>query len=172
MQGPGQGAPAGGNMGGGIDKNRIYGTGQSMGCMTMMLIASDNPDIFAACMFVEGQWDVSKLDALAGQKFFYFAAEGDDKAYQGMQDLTTELEGKGSKIRTAQYDATWSADELSAAIAKELAEGNSINFVTWKKGTVLPEGTAEGTSEHMYSFDYAYKTEAVRDWLFAQTKAE
>ena len=26
--------------------------------------------------------------------------------------------------------------------------------------------------EHMTSFDYAYKIEAVRDWLFAQSKAE
>lgn len=35
-------------------------------------------------------------------------------------------------------------------------------------GTVLPED-GKG-SEHMYSFDYAYKVRAVRDWLFKQKK--
>lgn len=153
-----------------VDDNRIYGTGQSMGCMTMMIIAAQNPDLFAACMFVDGQWDASTLKDLAGQKFFCFAAEGDDKAYEGMQELIPVLEDAGASVSTAQYDATWSDEELTAAVEKEFAEGNDINCVTWKKGTVLPAGTAEGTSEHMYSFDYAYRTEAVRDWLFAQTK--
>ena len=27
-----------------------------------------------------------------------------------------------------------------------------------------------GAGEHMTSFDYAYKIEAVRDWLFEQSK--
>jgi len=34
-----------------------------------------------------------------------------------------------------------------------------------------PVGGGAGTSEHMYSFDYVYKIESVRDWLFAQVKS-
>ena len=51
-----------------------------------------------------------------------------------------------------------------------LAEGNSANFVTFTAGTTLAEGQTamSGAGEHMTSFDYAYKLEAVRDWLFAQ----
>ena len=39
-------------------------------------------------------------------------------------------------------------------------------------GTTLAEGQSgsTGAGEHMTSFDYAYKLEAVRDWLFAQSK--
>jgi len=38
--------------------------------------------------------------------------------------------------------------------------------------TTLAEGQTSGggAGEHMTSFDYAYKLEAVRDWLFAQSK--
>ena len=37
----------------------------------------------------------------------------------------------------------------------------------------LAEGQTSGggAGEHMTSFDYAYRIEAVRDWLFGQVKA-
>ena len=54
-------------------------------------------------------------------------------------------------------------------MAKELiAKGNSINFIKFENGTVLPE-SGKGM-EHMASFDYGYKMAAVRDWLFRQSK--
>lgn len=28
-----------------------------MGCMTTLILASEYPDLYAACMFVDGQWD-------------------------------------------------------------------------------------------------------------------
>ena len=40
-------------------------------------------------------------------------------------------------------------------------EDANIYCVTRKEGTVLPVGTAAGTSEHMYSFDYAYNAAPV-----------
>ena len=49
-----------------------------------------------------------------------------------------------------------------------IAEGNRANFVTFTKGTTLTDGA--GGSEHLTSFNYAYRLEAVRDWLFEQTK--
>ena len=43
------------------DANRIYGTGQSMGGMTILYLASQYPDLFAAEMFVSCQWDINEL---------------------------------------------------------------------------------------------------------------
>ena len=48
---------------------------------------------------------------------------------------------------------------LYPAVNSILSEGNNINIATVKKGTVLPEGTPVWASEHIYSFDYAYKIE-------------
>lgn len=76
----------------------------------------------------------------------------------------------------AYSHAEWSAQDetQNAAVAALLSEGNSANFVTFTLGTTLAEGQTSGggAGEHMTSFDYAYKIEAVRDWLFEQTKAE
>ena len=51
---------------------------------------------------------------------------------------------------------------------------NAVNayFVTYTLGTTLAEGqtVGGGAGEHMTSFDYAYKLEAVRDRLFTKSK--
>jgi len=153
-----------------IDSDRVYGTGQSMGCMTILYLSAQYPDLFTAEYFVSGQWDISTLGNLASQTFFYVAAEGDEKASGGQVDVENMLSSSGTPYSTATWDATWSSDEFAAAVASILSEGNRINIATFELGTVLPEGVAVGTNEHMYSFDYAYKIEAVRDWLFAQVK--
>ena len=52
---------------------------------------------------------------------------------------------------------------------RELIErGSNINFITFEKGSTLPD-SGRGM-EHMTSFDFAYKLDAVRDWLFEQHK--
>jgi len=153
-----------------IDKNRLYATGQSMGCMTLLVLSAKYPDLFAAEFFVSGQWDITTLGNLAKEKFFYIAAEGDDKASAGQAEVKTMLQTAGVKFSAATWDATWSSEQFSAAVKTMLADGNNINFATFKKGSVLPAGASAGASEHMYSFDYAYKIESVRDWLFKQTK--
>ena len=147
-----------------IDENRLYATGQSMGCMTAMYLNIKYPDLFAASLFVSGQWDVSEMDSLANEKFFYIVAEGDKKASTGMEELQQVLEKNGVSLSSAVWDASWSADEFDTAVQAMLSEGNSINFVKFKSGTV------GGGNEHMQSFDYAYKIEGVRNWLFEQVK--
>ena len=47
-----------------VDADRLYTTGQSMGCMTSLYLNSVYPDMFAASLFVSGQWDISVLQGL------------------------------------------------------------------------------------------------------------
>ncbi len=66
--------------------------------------------------------------------------------------------------------ASWSAklpqQEQEQRVKDMLQGGNPIHFISFTPGTVLAE---EGRGmEHMESFDYAYKLQAVRDWLFEQ----
>lgn len=51
-----------------IDKNRIYGTGQSQGCMTNIAISDRYPDLFAAQLLVAGQWNVEEMSAMKDRK--------------------------------------------------------------------------------------------------------
>ena len=150
------------------DMDRLYATGQSMGCMTFLLTAANNPDLFAAELFVDGQWDITTLKGLESQKFFYIAAGGDAKAVGGQDEVLAMLDGDKVAYSYAEgWDAQSDAETLTAMTEELLADGNSINFIRWEAGTVLNGGFG---MEHMASFDYAYKLEAVRDWLFEQSK--
>lgn len=119
-----------------VDTDRIYGTGQSMGCMTTLILASEYPDLYAACMFVDGQWDVSTLSALEDQTFIYFAAEDDQNAYNGMQEVMSMFDEDGVDYTYAQWDGTWTPDELSEATSELLSGNTNAYFVSWASGTI------------------------------------
>ena len=156
-----------------IDTNRLYTTGQSMGGMTSFYLNATYPDLFAASLFVGSQWDNSILDALEDDSFFYIVSAGDPKASVGQAGLMEVFDGDGAAYSHAEWSAQDDAETQNAAVAAMLAEGNSANFVTFTLGTTLAEGQTSGggAGEHMTSFDYAYRIEAVRDWLFGQVKA-
>ena len=77
-----------------VEASRVYGTGQSMGCMTTLILASAHPDLYAGCLFVDGRWDASSLKGLEGQHFVYFAAEDDERAFTGMGEVIAIAVGK------------------------------------------------------------------------------
>ena len=156
-----------------IDTNRLYTTGQSMGGMTSFYLNATYPDLFAASLFVGSQWDNSILNVLEDDSFFYIVSAGDPKASVGQAGLMEVFDGDGAAYSHAEWSAQDDAETQNAAVAAMLAEGNSANFVTFTLGTTLAEGQTSGggAGEHMTSFDYAYKIEAVRDWLFGQVKA-
>lgn len=170
-----------------VDADRIYGTGQSMGCMTTLYLASQYPDLYAGCMFVDGQWDVSQLEGLKTENFVYFAAEDDENAWNGAQEVMEMIDDEAY----AQWDGMWSPDELTAAAKDLFKEGTSRYFISWKTGTIdASSGSMGGMSGggmqggnggggnsgmgsvayHMASFDYAYNCIAAMEWLFHQTK--
>ena len=74
-----------------IHKDKIYSTGQSMGCMTSLYLTANNPDLFAATLLVDGQWEISQIQGIKDRKFVYFAAEGDKKAYEGQTNVKNYL---------------------------------------------------------------------------------
>ena len=157
-----------------VDTNRIYGTGQSMGCMTTLILASEYPDLYAGCMFVDGQWDVSTLQGLEGQSFVYFAAEDDERAFAGMSEVRSMFDADSVAYASAEWDGAWTCDELSAAAEELFGTAEQANFISWKTGTIdagsgSGGGPGGGASYHMASFDYAYNCIAVMEWLFQQS---
>jgi predicted peptidase len=153
-----------------IDKNRLYTTGQSMGGMMSFYFNANHPDLFAASIFVGSQWDINVLGPLANMKFFYIVSAADPKASVGMRELGAMLKEKGVSFGTTEFSAKLPDSEQEKYIQNLLDEGHSINFVQFTEGSVTPTGVPGRGAEHMYSFDYAYKLEAVRNWLFQQTK--
>ncbi len=154
-----------------IDVNRIYTTGQSMGGMTSFYLNTAYPDLFAASLFVGSQWDNSTLSVLEDKSFFYIVAAGDPRASEGQSGLLEVFDADGAAYSKSEWSAQDDAATQDAAVAAMLEEGNSANFVTFTLGSTTKDGSSNSMmGEHMTSFDYAYKIEAVRDWLFEQSK--
>ena len=53
-----------------IDRNRIYGTGQSMGCMQTIVTAVNYPEMYAALYLVAGQWEPEDCAPLADKNIW------------------------------------------------------------------------------------------------------
>jgi len=143
-----------------VDTDRIYGTGQSMGCMTTLILASEYPDLYAACMFVDGQWDISLLSGLEDQTFVYFAAEDDTNAWNGAQEVMEMFDEDGVSYEYAQWDGNWSVDELSEAAQSLFSSDENQYFISWASGTIEPKtstssssGQSFGSSENAGSSD-------------------
>jgi predicted peptidase len=135
--------------------------------MTSLYLNSKYPDLFAASMYVSGQWDISVLKNLENQKFFYITAGGDQKASGGQDEVKEMFDNDGVSYSYAEWNAQNSSEEQSAAVEKLLSEGKQANMIRFETGSVL---TGNNGMEHMSSFNYGYKLTAVRDWLFQQTK--
>lgn len=151
-----------------VDKERIYTTGQSMGGMISMYYNVAYPDMFAASIFVDCHWDKVTFDSLVKHKFVYFIAGDKGGAYKCLKPLEEAARKEGVQYTFAEWSAKLPESRQSELAATMLEKGAPINLIEFENGTVLPED-GKG-SEHMYSFDYAYKVTAVRDWLFKQKK--
>ncbi len=127
-----------------VNKDRVYGTGQSMGCMTTLILASEYPDLYAACMFVDGQWDVSALKGLESQRFVYFAAEDDTSASTGMNKVKAMFDADSVPYASTQWDGNWTPDELTDAANKLFGQGKNANFVSWATGTISADAGSFG----------------------------
>ena len=154
-----------------VDTDRVYGMGQSMGCMVTMYLDAKYDDLYTACLFVDGQWSIDQLESLTEHKFIYFAAEGDQKASAGMAEVKEMLSAAG----VSYGEAVWNAQDDQAVLNEQalelLSQGSDVNFVSWLIGSVTGKpGQDGGMREHMASFDFAYRQTVLREWLFKQSK--
>ena len=151
-----------------IDENRLYTTGQSMGGMISMYYNIAYPDVFAASLFVDSHWDTSKFDELVKHKFVYVTAGTSGHAWGDIKPLEEAAEKEGIEYEYERWSAKLPQSEQDSLASAMLAKGAPVNVINFAPRSVLPED-GKG-SEHMYSFDYAYKLTPVLEWVFRQTK--
>ena len=146
-----------------IDKDRIYGTGQSQGGMTNIAISDKYPDLFAAQYLVACQWNVDEMEALKDKNLWITVCEGDTKAFPGMNSAIERWESLGSKIARNNefWDSKVSLETLNKQV-KNIIKANpnaNINYTVFKDGN------------HMYTWSFAYNIDAIREWLFSKKKS-
>jgi predicted peptidase len=156
-----------------IDRNRIYTTGQSQGCMASCELNVRYPDYFAASLLVSGQWNPETMAArLTKRNLFIALSEGGPREFPGMNAVIASLEVAGAQVARAHLNARKSKAELNADVRKLIAIGANILYAVYDAKTALPDDGKEypQIAHHMRGWEITYGIEAVRDWLFSQVK--
>ncbi|MDE5628138.1 MAG: hypothetical protein K2I69_01090 [Muribaculaceae bacterium] len=147
-----------------VDSNRLYTTGQSMGGMISMYYNSAYPDLFAASIFVDCHWDSATFPELVKHKFVFITA-GKAGTFDALEQAAKDA---GVRYEYTDFSAKLPQSEQDSLASAVLAKGAPITIINFTSKSVLPDD-GKG-SEHMYSFDYAYRLTPVREWLFEQHK--
>ena len=152
-----------------IDRNRVYATGQSGGCMLSIAMNIEYPELFAASYLVAGQWNPTQVTPLVHKPLWIVVSQGDTKAYPGMNAITQTLQQQGSTLTSAVWSGTASAQEIAANAKAMLATDADIHYVALKKGSVVPVNQTEDSgSNHLNTWRIAYTYQPVIDWLYQQ----
>lgn len=141
-----------------IDSDRVYTTGQSMGCMLSYLLMSTHPDEFAAGMLVAGQWDPKVIAPMAKKPLWLISCTGDAKSSAGAATALKLWSSLGAKVDSA----AWPLDTTATARAEEIAALRDKPVTI--RYSHLQGGWHNGTWRVAYTFT------GIRDWLFAQRR--
>lgn len=151
-----------------IDPDRLYSTGQSMGGMISMYYDVAYPDVFAASIFIDSHWATDTFDKLVKHKFIYFIAGDSGKAYKCLEPMEDACRREGVAYCYAEWSVKVPVERQDSLAQVMLDKGDPVNLFQFEPKTVLP---ADGRgSEHMLSFDCAYRISTTREWLFRQSK--
>ena len=151
-----------------VDKNRIYATGQSMGCMASCELNIRYPGYFAASLLVAGQWDPQKMaDAYSGNKYWILVSEHDAKAFPGMNAVTEAIEKTGVQIARYRWDGKAPAEELTRLAREAMKEDYNVRYTVFNGSTVVPEWEDDNPgSNHVCTWPVAYPITGLKEWLF------
>lgn len=141
-----------------IDAKRIYTTGQSMGCMSSIVMMLKEPDLFAGALLVAGKWNPSLMGPLDKQNIWIISCEGDVSSSTLQGQAVALWRNQGSKVTEATWDMTLPQEQLFQEADKMRAEGNHLIFTHFTGGN------------HRATWFVAYGIESVQDWLFEQHK--
>ena len=141
-----------------VDKNRIYGTGQSQGGMANIAISDKYPELFAAQMLVACQWDIAEMEILKDKNLWIVVCEGDTKAFPAMNSAVERWKKLGAKVATDSnfWNSKSSIAELDEQVKNMASQGANINYSVFSGGN------------HMYTWSFAYNIDAIRDWIFSK----
>ena len=153
-----------------IDEDRIYETGQSMGCMSGCELNCQYPDLFAASFLVAGQWDPEKMARIPRQNFWIMVSEGDQKAFPGMNAVAERMKAAGANVVHEKWSAKAGQQQWRQDGERLMQTGANVIYTSLDKATVAKGDDSHPGEHHMETWKTAYNVEVVRDWIFSKHK--
>ena len=141
-----------------IDPTRIYTTGQSMGCMSSIVMMLKEPDLFAGALLVAGKWNPALMEPLSEQNIWIISCEGDASSNTLQGQAVALWRSRGCAVSESTWDMTLPTNQLSDEADKMRSEGNHLLF------THLTGGN------HRATWFVAYGIKGIQDWLFEQRR--
>ena len=94
-----------------------------------------------------------------------------NQGYGGIIWVTPESQAKNPCfVLVSSYVGPENVVNDQSQVSDEVVRKKNINLKQFAGGTVVPEDSQGFGAEHMYSFDYAYKLDGLREWLLRQVK--
>ena len=154
-----------------IDEKKLYVTGQSMGGMMAIVMNYKYPELFAASYLVACQWNPKEVSTMAKNNLWITVSTGDEKAYPGMNAITSELIKRGATVAKDNWRADYTDAQFLEGARKVIAQKSNIKYTTLEKGTnpYLPKDANPGL-EHSGTWKVAYNIPGIKDWMFLQSK--
>ena len=155
-----------------VDPDRVYLTGQSMGCMSSCELNIQWPEQFAASMLVAGQWSPERMaESCTNSKFWILVSQNDAKAFPGMNAVTAALEEKGVMVGRYLWNGKSTPEEFEALAADAISDDVQVRYTVFQGSSVVPEGHDDGPgANHVCTWPVAYEIEPVKEWLFSQKR--
>lgn len=141
-----------------VDADRVYTTGQSMGCMMSYEFLYRRPDLFASAMLVAGQWDPNKMAPLAKMNLWIISCVGDDRSSAGVAAAKEVWQAAGGMVVEQEWPLMASPSERARNVEHMLRRGGNIHYAHLQGGN------------HRLTWNLAYDFDGVREWLFQQRR--
>lgn len=156
----------------GIDRSRIYTTGQSMGCMASCELNILYPDFFAASLLVAGQWSPERMaEKCAACNLWILVSNHDVKAFPGMNAVTNAMEAAGAKVGRYVWNAKSAPEQLDELTAIAMRDDVNVRYTVFEGSSVVPEYKDDNpATNHMCTWPVVYEMEGVKRWLFSNKK--
>jgi predicted peptidase len=141
-----------------IDRDRVYTTGQSMGCMSSYVLMLRRPDLFASAMLVAGQWDANALAPLANMNLWLLSCKGDVKSSEGVAAAIDVWKANGAEVVEQEWPLQDTAEGRAQSVKAMLNASGNIHYTHFTGGS------------HMNTWRVAHDIDGVKEWLFEQHK--
>lgn len=129
------------------------------------------PEYFAASLLVSGHWDIEKMQKLSDHKFFFGLDEGGRGEFPNFNAITDGYAEQGVDVKKVWLDFR---DGFAVNNEKVRALGTDAQMVytIFHKETAFPDDgkVRPEMMHHNRGWELTYAMEAVREWLFAQSK--
>lgn len=155
-----------------VDRDRIYTTGQSMGCMASCELNIRYPDLFAASLLVAGQWSPERMAQSCSQnQFWILVSEHDRKAFPGMNAVTEAMERAGAAVARCRWDGAADPEQLTRHARSAMIDKANVRYTVFEGSSVVPPGEDDGPgSNHVNTWRVAYTIDGLKEWLFSCSK--